>query len=294
MDLWQHIKNTFKTGSMLTRLIYANLAVFVAVLLTELVLFFMNQGIENPIIEYGQIPSDLNLLLKRPWTILSYMFMHKGFLHILFNILWLFWMGQIFLQYLSGKKLLSVYILGGFSGALLYLIAYNTIPVFTNTLGVMIGASASVYAVTFAIAFYVPNFTLRLLLIGEVKLKYIAIVPLIIFDILRFTDGNYGGKIAHIGGAIFGFLFIYQYKKGIDITRWFENITNWISDVFKPKPKMKVSYSGNAKDLDQTFRDKKAYNQKEIDRILDKISKSGYNSLSKDEKETLFKLSENK
>lgn len=292
MDIWAKIKFMFHNGSSLTRLIYINLSVYVIVLLVRLFLFLFNiQSDINPIVEWGAVPSSLSLLLSRPWTIITYMFLHEDFLHILFNLLWLFWLGQIFLNYLDGKKLLSVYILGGISGALLYILAYNLFPAFLHVNAIAIGASASVYAITFAIAFFVPNYEILLFLIGKVKLKYLAVIPLLI-DILSIPLGNAGGKIAHIGGALFGLLFIVQYKKGKDITAWFGKFMDSLFNLFKPKPNMKVSYSGKITKTEQEYRDKRASNQKEIDQILDKINHSGYNSLNKDEKETLFKMSQ--
>lgn len=292
MDIWKKIKYMFRTGSSLNRLIYINLGVYVLVLLVRLIYFLFNiQSGMNPIVEWGAVPSTLHDLLSRPWTILSYMFIHEEFLHILFNLLWLFWMGQIFLSYLDGRKLLSVYILGGISGAALFILAYNLFPAFLNVYGLAIGASASVYAITFAIAFFVPNYDIHLFLIGKVKLKYLAVVPLLM-DILTLPLDNAGGKIAHVGGAIFGYLFIMQYKRGKDITAWFGKLMDSLFGLFKHKSKLKISYAGNKTNPDQVYRDKRAYNQKEVDLILDKINRLGYNSLSKEEKETLFKMSQ--
>lgn len=291
MDIWTKLKYTFKTGSALTRLIYVNAGVYIAYLLLRLIFMLFDLQIDNPIISYGAIPSDFEALAQKPWTAFSYMFVHQDFFHILFNLLWLYWMGQIFLSYLDGKKLLSVYLLGGISGALFYVLAYNTFPAFKNISGLAIGASASVYAITFAIAYLVPNYTLRLFLFGPVKLKYLAVIPLVI-DILSIPAGNAGGKIAHLGGAAFGLLFSIQYSKGKDFTGWFQKLINSIQKLFKPKSNLKVTYSKKTSTIEQAYRDQKAYNQKEVDRILDKIAKSGYKSLTKEEKETLFKMSQ--
>ena len=160
------------------------------------------------------VPADLGSLIYKPWTLITYMFLHYDFLHILFNMLWLFWFGQLFMQFIIPKRMLSVYLLGGLSGALLYIIAFNLIPAFQPSVPVSIalGASASVYAVVVAVCAYIPDYSMGLLLIGRVKLKYIAIVVVVI-DILSISQGNAGGHIAHLGGALFVILVCYKAKK---------------------------------------------------------------------------------
>jgi hypothetical protein len=203
-------------------------------------------------------------------------------------MLWLFWFGKIFLEYLPAKKLLSVYLLGGLSGAFLYIIAYNFLPVFSAVLpqAHALGASAAVLAVVTAIAFYMPNFTLNLLFIGPVKLKYIALFS-IVLDLINIPHGNAGGHIAHLGGALYGYLFIVQYKKGRDISKGYDSIIDSVAKLFKPRKRMKVTYKRTADEYE--YNKTKIENQKEIDRILEKISKGGYESLTKAEKEVLFK-----
>jgi len=207
-------------------------------------------------------------------------------------MLWLYWFGQIFLQYLDQKQLLSVYLLGGISGGLFYIIAYNLFPVFAADMpfSFALGASASVMAIVFAISFYVPNYEVHLFFIGKVKLKFIAIFS-IFLDLLSIPNGNAGGHIAHIGGALFGLWFISEYKKGHLITKKFDRILNSFFTLFKKQPKMKVSYkkTGN---VDYDYQNKKQKRNQNIDVILEKISKSGYSSLTKEEKEFLFKMSD--
>jgi len=214
----------------------------------------------------------------------------RGFLHILFNMLWLFWFGRIFLEYLDQKKLVSVYLLGGIVGAILYIISFNLFPVFKSVLteSVALGASASVIAVVIAIAAYVPNHTVYLMFIGPVKIKYIGIIIFIVTSVLDFST-NTGGKIAHIGGAILGFIYTSQFRKGTDIGRWINRLIDQAVTFLKPGKKMKVTHKKPTTDYEYNM--KKAKEQEEINRILDKISKGGYESLTKDEKETLFKAS---
>lgn len=293
MDIFNEIKASFKRGSYLTQIIYVNLAVFVFVNLVSVGFFFMGRAaFESPILSWLSIPADFSSLIRKPWTIISYMFLHEAFMHILFNMLWLYWFGTIFMRYIDQKQLLSVYILGGISGGLFYVLVYNLFPVFAASVPISsaLGASASVMAVVFAIAFYVPDYEVYLFFIGKVKLKYIAIVTIVI-DLLSIPSGNAGGHIAHIGGALFGLWYISQYKKGKLITKGFDKWLNSFFTLFQTKPKMKVTHkkTGN---VDYDYMNKKASQQEEMNKILEKISKSGYSSLSKAEKEMLFKLSD--
>ena len=207
-------------------------------------------------------------------------------------MLWLYWFGTIFLEYFDQKKLVTVYLLGGLAGAFLYIVSFNVFPVFADVLprSIALGASASVMAIVIGVAAYVPNYVVRLILIGPVKIKYIAIAALVFTSILDFST-NTGGKIAHLGGAAFGFLYVTQYKKGKDIGKWFDQIMDSIFSFFKPRKKMKVSYKKPPKD-DKEYNKHKAHQQEDVNRILDKISKAGYDSLSKKEKEILFKMSD--
>jgi hypothetical protein len=221
------------------------------------------------------------------------MFIHKGFWHLLFNMLWLYWFGSIFMQYFSGRTLGSLYILGGLSGAILYIITFNLIPYY---IGIgdswMIGSSAAVMAIVFGIAFYRPDIRINLFLFGNIKIIYIAIFVFLL-DFLALSDAsNPGGHIAHIGGAIAGYIFASRYKKGKDITEWMSSLVDSIINLFKPKKKkakMKVSYKKKESDTDYNYR--KHNEQEEIDAILDKLKQSGYSSLSAKEKETLFNAS---
>lgn len=291
MNIIDEIKASFKTGSVLTKLIYVNLAVFVLLQLSIILLrlFGSHQDIYT-ILSYLAVPADLHILASKPWTLLTYMFTHKDFLHILFNLLWLFWFGKIFLSYYSEKQLLSIYFLGGIAGGALYVLSYNIFPGLTEHAmsSFAMGASASVMAIVFAIAFLVPDYKVYVVFLGPVKIIYIALVGFALSSLVDFSI-NTGGKIAHIGGAAFGYYFTYKNNKGNDITIWFSNLYMKISSLFRPRKKMKVTHKKPVNDFE--YNKQKAGDQKEVDRILDKISKSGYDSLTTEEKEILFKMS---
>jgi membrane associated rhomboid family serine protease len=291
MSIIDEIKTSFKTGSTLTRLIYINLAVFIAVNLVEVFYFLLNRHNSYPdFLLMFAVPADLGKLATRPWSLITYMFLHKNFLHILFNLLWLYWFGRVFLEYLDPRKLVGVYLLGGLSGAILYIATFNLFPVFSQQLGMSyaLGASAAVMAIVIATAAYVPNYTMYMLFIGRVKIIYIAIIGFLITSVFDFSI-NTGGKIAHIGGALFGYLYILRYKQGKDMTRGINRLLERFFSLFRPRPKIRVTHRGT--DLDMDYNQRKADEQKEVDRILEKIAKSGYSSLSAKEKEILFRQS---
>lgn len=291
MTIIDDLKHQYKTGTTLVKFIFINAAVFVLVHIIGLIIYFFTGVPGSELVAYWlSLPADLEQLLYRPWTIITYMFLHTGFIHLAFNMLILYFGGQIFLQFLDSKKLLGTYLLGGIAGGILYILSFNLFPVFTPIVkgALALGASASVMAVLIAIAAYVPNFSVRLVLIGEVKLKYIALFY-IVMDIISIPNGNAGGHLAHLGGAFFGFYFAYQLRKGKDITVGINRLLNYLSALFSGKRKMKVVYKKPGKTKsDMEYNAQKKANQEKIDEILDKISKSGYDSLSKDEKAILF------
>ncbi len=294
MGIWDDIKNTFSRGSNLSRLIYLNIAVFTIITIVSVIGFLINnQEITEKSVNLLAVPSSLTRLIVRPWTLLTYMFIHKDIWHILFNMLWLYWFGRIFLEYLDQRKLVAVYLLGGISGALLYILSFNIFPAFSDLVdvSVAIGASASVMAIVVAIAAYVPDYTIHLFLFGRIKIKYMALGIFVLTSIMDFSV-NSGGKLAHIGGAFFGYVYILNLRGGRDIGRGFNRLIDFFVTFFKPRPKMKVTYKKPADDYE--YNKVKAEHQKQINHILDKISKGGYDSLTKEEKEMLFKESQKK
>jgi membrane associated rhomboid family serine protease len=294
MGIWDEIKETFRNGSNLTRIIYINIAVFILITIVTLIgILLVKPELSDFTLNLFSVPSSLSALLTRPWTLITYMFLHKDIWHIIFNMLWFYWFGKIFLEYLDQRKLVAVYMLGGISGALLYIISFNIFPAFSGVVAesVAIGASASVMAVVIAISAYVPDYTVQLFLLGRVKIKYMALAIFVFTSIMDFSV-NSGGKLAHIGGAIFGYLYTMNLRQGKDIGKSFNKIIDSIVTLLKPKKKLKVTHKKAANEYE--YNKTKAEHQAIINSILDKISKGGYDSLTKEEKETLFRESQKK
>jgi membrane associated rhomboid family serine protease len=300
MTIIDEIKQSYKRGGVLVKLIYINIIIF-------LVLFPLVRYIPSfydKFLTYFMVPANLKTLIFRPWTVFTYMFLHFNFLHILFNMIWLFMFGRIFLMFMTEKQLLSTYILGGLAGALLFIVSYNIfLLIFHNVIpdldmkvngSVMLGASAGIMAIGMAVCFYAPDYSVYVFLIGPVKLKYIAIFFIATDILMIIYSTNAGGHIAHLGGAIYGYYFVRQYRKGKDIGKGLNSILDYFATIFKPRKKrMKVSYKRSAREMtDLEYNRSKAETQEEVDRILDKIARSGYDSLTKKEKETLFKMSD--
>lgn len=292
------LKARYRQGDISLRLVYINSAVFILTWLVRVVLTLFNQS-ANQWMNWLELPASFKQLALQPWSLLTYMFMHADIFHILFNMLWLYWFGKLYLNFFSARHLLGLYLFGGLCGGLLYMTAYNIFPYFSEAVpyAFMLGASASVLAISIATAYRAPNYTLQLLFFGTVRLKYLALI-MVLTDLLFITSNNAGGHIAHLGGALAGLWFAASLNKGIDLTAWINKILDLVSGVFRPsafrrkwkKPKMKVSYqSSREKDYDYNAR-KKAEND-EIDRILDKIKKSGYGNLTDEEKKRLFDAS---
>jgi membrane associated rhomboid family serine protease len=291
MALIDDLKRNFKQGSYLIKLIYINIAIFVICFVINTI-YSLSTGFKlDSFYRYWLgFPADFGLLLAHPWTVITYMFMHADIWHILFNLLWFYWFGIIFLQYLSHKQLLSLYIIGGICGAALFAISYSFFDVFRSESheANLIGASASIMTIVIAISTIVPDYTLNLLFLGQLKLKYIALFTIII-DFISIPYGNAGGYISHLGGALFGFVYAVQYKKGKDYLSGFSSFLDKFFSIFKPHKKMKVGYKKPVDDFEYNRR--KVDNQKEMDRILDKIAKGGYDSLTREEKDFLFRSS---
>ncbi len=236
-------------------------------------------AINQTLFSYLALPSSLSLLVTRAWTILSFMFLYHGFLNIIFGMLWLYWVGQIFEDFVGSNKLLVLYLAGGIGAAVLFLLGYNLFP-YLATSRLYAGAAggpACVMAVLVGTATLVPDYSVSLLFFGTTSLKRVVIVYVVI-DLL-FSNGPYGNEaIAHVGGGLTGFLYVKQLQNGVDWGRPFENL-------FKPRPKLSVASRNAVKNTSTKPR------QDEVDRILDKISQTGYDSLSKSEKEILFRAS---
>ncbi|HOU68438.1 MAG: rhomboid family intramembrane serine protease [Paludibacteraceae bacterium] len=287
MGIKEEIINSFKTGSTLTKLIYINLGLFIIVGLGSAILTLFN--VSNVWTTILMLPSKFSILITRPWSILTYMFLHLNFIHLLFNILTFYWFGNLFMQYYSQKELVGLYITSGILGGVLYMLAYSIFPYFADKYGDLTGASAAVMGIIVAVAVTAPERPIRLMFIGDVKLKWIAIVGIII-SLLNVASENAGGNISHIGGALGGYLFVLASRKGKDITAWVNRPINFLANLFNRSPKMKVTYN-NRPMTDQEYNYNKKQEAENIDKILDKIKKSGYESLSKEEKRQLFSAS---
>jgi membrane associated rhomboid family serine protease len=292
------LKSFFRSKNILVKLIIINVVVWLSIMILEVLFDLFNSSFAESLVQWLAVPASFGKLITRPWTLLTYMFLHLEFWHILFNMLWLYWFGRIFLEYLNERQLLSTYILGGLAGALFYILSFNIFPKFQDTylLSIALGASASVMAIVVAISYYVPNYSIRLLFFGPVKIIYIAIFSIVI-DILMIRSSNSGGHLAHLGGAIWGFYYIYMLKKGTDYSKLFARFSwnNFTQPFMRPKKtKFKNVYTNTRAKTDKEYNFQKKQDQDRIDAILDKISKSGYESLSKEEKELLFKTSNKK
>tara|TARA_R110002072_G_scaffold192257_2_gene349237 strand:- start:8677 stop:9558 length:882 start_codon:yes stop_codon:yes gene_type:complete len=280
----------FKTANVIMKLIVINLAVY---LLVNLVGFFM--GLQpNRLLELTKwfvLFDSFSESIVQPWSILTYSFIHFGFWHLLFNMLWLYWFGNFVLNLFNEKRFLTVYLLGAMFGGLLFVVSYNIFPVFENQPSYLIGASGAVTAVMVFIATYTPNAEMRIFK-WNIKLWHIA-VALVLLDLIRLSSGrNPGGMLAHLGGAIFGYVYASQLAKGNDIGKWFENFMDWFANLFKTrkqKPFKKVHRTTRNAAPRSNKNTNKSSNQKKVDAILDKIGKSGYDSLTKAEKDFLFK-----
>ncbi|MBL7923556.1 MAG: rhomboid family intramembrane serine protease [Bacteroidia bacterium] len=288
----QEIKMQFGGASALYRLLALNIGLFLLITIARTIFFLA--GADTLQFEYYisklSLPASLNELLYQPWAILTYMFLHVDILHILFNMLVLYWTGKLFTEYLGNEKLWATYVLGALSGAAVYLLAFNLFPAFDGKVASshLLGASAGVIAVLVAIATLLPDYTVHLLIFGAVRLKYIALISILLYFI-SIPLGNAGGHIAHLGGAVFGFLMVRQLRNGRDLTGWLTAIGRKRTG---GKTHLKVVRRGRTAGDDGYSNDSISH-QELIDKILDKINKSGFDSLTKEEKQILYKASGN-
>ena len=294
-----------KRDNTLIQLILVNLVVFVVILLLKITLYFGEVAhVYGWVLTHLSLPASLYSFVYKPWTLLTNFFVHEGVFHILFNMLFLYWFGSLVEEYIGGRRLLSLYILGGLAGGLTFMFLYNVLPYFSASLpsASLYGASGAVYAIIVGAATLLPEHTFSLLLIGPVRIKYIALFY-ILLSMAELVGSNPGGNIAHLAGALLGFVFIKSLRNGTDLGAPVNATADFITILFKKKPQMRVSYKREASPAPSS---RSFYvsgqkpvanatampNQDEIDAILDKISKSGYESLSKEEKQRLYKASQ--
>ncbi|MDX1667084.1 MAG: rhomboid family intramembrane serine protease [Saprospiraceae bacterium] len=305
-SIWEDLKREFNYGNMVSRIIIINVGVFVLVHLVNLILFVANGGQPSPLfrefIHFFSMSSDWKYLLTHPWGIITSMFLHEGFWHILWNMLFLYWFGRIVGDFIGNQRVLPIYLLGGIAGAILFFLSANFLP-YGDGGRFALGASAGVMAIVMASGVIAPDYIVRLLFIGDVKLKYIVGV-LVILDVFGIANNiNTGGHFAHLGGAVFGWVFIKQLREGNDwaqpvnnildsIGNFFNNLFSGVSTgrgprvVYRNKTKSRrQGRGGAASDTEDVS------HQERLDAILDKIKQSGYESLTEEEKEFLFNAS---
>ena len=296
-----------KPNNAAAQLIIINVVVFLFLAVLSVLSTLLNVGpVFDVIHQQFSIPPIFTDFILRPWTIITYAFSHSlsRIFHIVFNMLFLYWFSRILVEYLGNEKVISIYVVGALAGALAYLFVYNVIPFYVEMapqVGGMVGASGAVNAIMVAAATVAPNYTFFMLFLGPVKIKYIAAF-FIVISFLGSVGYNAGGNVAHLGGALMGYVFVRQLQKGTDLGAWVITFINFVKSLFVRQPNIKVSHRKAKKKSAPEVRSRKTSgkkagaanpnaSQEEIDAILDKISQSGYESLSKDEKQKLFDAS---
>ena len=278
MSFINTLKNKYKTGTIIEKLIYLNIAIF---LLTLLITVFQGlyKGEKNFLVAWFSLDNNLDAFLTKPWSIISYGFLHADFIHLIFNMITLYFIGNLFIQYFTEKQALTFYILGTLFGGFLYVISQNYFPLFEGRNTTLVGASAGISAIFIGIATYMPHYQIKIRFIGFVKFWYLAAIWLA-FDVVGLIGTNAGGSFSHLGGSLFGYLYVQQASNKKT------NISTLFSSFFKRKEKPLKTVHKSAKRKQNIVKNS---SQKQIDVILDKISKSGYDTLTKTEKEFLFK-----
>lgn len=283
------MKSFFSQKSALNYLLITNVGIWIMVAMVNVVAWLFKSESVNILVGFMALPSSLQVLATKPWTAITYMFLHEHFWHLFFNVWMLYFGGMIFVRFLSDKKLIWTYVIGGLFGALFFVLAYNIFPVFEDVkqTSVVMGASASVLAILVASAAYKPDYELNILLFGRLKFKWLAII-FVVIDLLSISAENPGGHIAHLGGALYGFLYGFLMRKDFDFGKIFR---------FPKRSGMKYTRYKTVKDepkrpvSDEQYNQQQAEKERDVDAILDKIAKNGYTSLTQDEKEFLFKNS---
>ena len=317
-SMLDELKDTFRRSeNRLNQLILINVGVFLVmnVAVVVLMLFKLQTGWYENLSRALGVPASFLTLMQRPWSPITYMFIHSGFFHLLFNMMWLYGIGNILQSLLGARRLLAVYVAGGLAGALVFILAFNVFPLFEGLRGhYAVGASASVLAVVVGAATLSPDYPIRLFLFGNVRLRYLALV-MVLMDVLNMAGPNAGGHFAHLGGAVFGYVYIKRLQQGQNLGLWieqfFEAWPGWVARIRRPslgagrsfgrgkQGSLKVVKSGSTVssmasgrgDATNSLAGSNRVSQQEIDAVLDKISKKGYDSLNAHEKEILFRAS---
>lgn len=297
MGIIDDLKMEYRIGGITQKLIFWNVGLFVIPMVVFSILALFNVGFPqlqwylggNDWLSLSSDPADL---LWKPWSLITYAFFHSGFFHLFFNMLALYWGGRFFLTYFTQKQMFGLYLLAAIFSGLIYILTYNTLPLLSGRgFSKVVGASAAVMSVLIAAAVYSPNYPVRLPLLGTIKLWHIAAF-FIVSDLIYASVENEGGHLAHLAGALFGYVYIKLIQNGTDLSKGVSGILDFFANIFKPgkKTKFRVVHKSTAPSQSNTPKPQKDIAQKQIDEILDKIGKSGYDSLTKEEKDFLLKV----
>jgi membrane associated rhomboid family serine protease len=297
------VKREFaKSENALVKIILINTAVFLVLLLLKIILTLsQSSNVYYAVLDTLKLPASTNEFIHKPWTIFTYFFTHEDIFHILFNMLFLYWFGKLVDEYLGAKRVIALYMLGGIAGGVIYMVLYNVLPYFQSQIqdSRMLGASAAAFSVAVGASTLLPNYTFNLIFLGPIRIKFIALFY-IILSLAQSLGENAGGNLSHLAGAVIGYVFIKLLQNGTDLGKPIYAIVNSWSRLFRKRPSMQVTYRER-----QVYRNTSVYSssssgtievpdQIEIDTILDKISRSGYESLTREEKQKLFKASQQK
>lgn len=286
MELINDLKQRYTRLDVLSQFIVVMIACFILPFILNTFLFLFNLK-DLSIINFFEVSPSLNELFFKPWSLITYGFFHADLWHLISNMIIFYFSGRVVLDLFGKDKFIKIFIIGLLGGSITYLLSYNIFPVFTGLKPPMIGASAGVMAVFIFLASYNPHFTFRII-VFDVKIMYLALI-LIAMDLIQIPVNNSGGHLAHLGGAVWGYFYYNQIKQGNDSGQWIINFIEYLKGVFSKKKTVNKVY----KTKNYKTTPKSSLDQQKIDLILDKISKSGYDSLTKSEKDTLFKAGQN-
>ena len=296
--MFENLYKKYRGSDVVGKFIFVNVALYVLLLFIGVFSVLFNAGsLSADVLSFVELPASLGELALRPWTVFTYMFIHAGLWHILWNMLALYFFGRIFLNFYSVRHFVGIYILGGLFGALFFVLAYNLFPYFGPYLPFsrLVGASAAVLAVVVAAAVRSPQYRINLMFVGSVKLSTFALV-VVAMSFLMLSGGNAGGNFAHLGGAFAGWLVADMLNKGRDLTQVVNGPIDWMSSLIvrlrtPRKKKTKFTYTRGGRSVDYEYNARKKADEAEVDRILEKVKKGGYASLSEEEKKRLFEAS---
>lgn len=296
--MFENLYKKYQGADVVGKFIFVNVALYVLLLFIGVFSVLFNAGtLSADVLSFVELPASLELLLVRPWTVFTYMFIHAGLWHILWNMFALYFFGRIFLNFYSVRHFVGIYILGGLFGALFFVLAYNLFPYFGPYLPFsrLVGASAAVLAIVVAAAVRSPQYRINLMFVGSVKLSTFALV-VVAMSFLMLSGENAGGNFAHLGGAFAGWLVADMLNKGKDLTMVVNGPIDWMSSLLTRlrtprKKKTKFTYTRGGRSADYEYNARKKADEAEVDRILEKVKKGGYASLSEEEKRRLFEAS---